>query len=71
MTQKEQLLWRLKGGPVCSQSFYTDSKLTHRLAAYVHALEKDGYRIVHEACTVHSHGSRAVRYSLAPEGALF
>jgi hypothetical protein len=71
VSQKQEVLHRLKTGPVCSQSFYNDPHLTHRLAARIYDLEQDGIRVHREPCRVHSHSSNAVRYSLITEGSLF
>lgn len=73
MSQKAVLLWKLKQGPVCSFSFYQPgSGLTHRAAARVQDLKREGYEITSRPCDLgHGHLSRAVVYELQTNGRLF
>ena len=71
MSQTATVLQELQNGPVCSMSFYNDPDLTHRLAARIYDLRGMGHNIHAEPCTIHTHKSRAVRYYLVREGALF
>lgn len=52
MTQKESVLEALRMGPVCSFEFYQSAAMTHRLAARIFDLRRDGgdmtYRLYHE-----------------------
>ena len=71
MSQKTEVLDALRGGPVCSFSFYNDITLTHRLAARIYDLRADGHTLTATVCHVHDHDSRAVRYTLSEELVLF
>jgi len=72
MSQKAVLLYKLKQGPVCSLSFFQPgSGLTHRAAARVYDLRRDGYAISTRPCGKHDHRSPAVEYYLETNGRLF
>lgn len=66
-TQAGRLLQALMEGPVCSQGFWFDARLSHRLAARVFDLREAGFGVWSRKCVRHSHVSAALEYYLAEE----
>lgn len=73
-TQKDLVYERLLRGPLCSEAFWHEDKITHRVAARIHDLRRElGHDAIESRpCQVawHSHSSPAVEYRLVdvPEG---
>ena len=64
-TQKQLLLGALEKGPVCSFEFYYNHDLTHRIAARIHDLKRDGIQITSGRCERHDHNAHAIEWRLA------
>lgn len=65
MTQKQTILEVLREGPLCSFTMFTDRRITHRLAARIHDLRRDGHAITTRPCDLgHKHSAPAVVYEL-------
>lgn len=72
MSQKAVVLYRLKEGPVCSFEFLRPgSGMTHRLAARIYDLKRDGHTITTRPCRHEWHRAPAVEYVLEMNGRLF
>lgn len=65
-TQAATILGILRARPLCSQEIYDPSgPITHRLAARIHDLRRDGWPISSEPCRRHNHpGAAMTLYTL-------